>query len=91
MADVPAFNGVSAAGPHRAGWQFCIDRGGTFTAVVGRRPAGAVGTHTLPSDNPGPREGRARAALLLGRMLPQGAARSLDDLCHIAIGNLMPQ
>ena len=53
MADVPAFNGVSAAGPHRAGWQFCIDRGGTFTDVVGRRPDGTVVTHKLLSENPG--------------------------------------
>ena len=53
MADMPAFNGAPAAGPRRAGWQFCIDRGGTFTDVVGRRPDGAVVTHKLLSENPG--------------------------------------
>lgn len=33
-------------------WQFWIDRGGTFTDVVGRRPDGTVVTHKLLSDNP---------------------------------------
>ena len=34
------------------GWQFWIDRGGTFTDVVARRPDGALLTHKLLSDNP---------------------------------------
>ncbi len=33
-------------------WQFWIDRGGTFTDVVGRRPDGALVAHKLLSDNP---------------------------------------
>jgi len=33
-------------------WQFWIDRGGTFTDVVARRPDGAVATHKLLSENP---------------------------------------
>jgi 5-oxoprolinase (ATP-hydrolysing) len=33
-------------------WQFWIDRGGTFTDVVGRRPDGALVTHKLLSENP---------------------------------------
>ncbi len=33
-------------------WQFWIDRGGTFTDVVARRPDGAIVTHKLLSDNP---------------------------------------
>ena len=33
-------------------WQFWIDRGGTFTDVVARRPDGALVTHKLLSDNP---------------------------------------
>ena len=33
-------------------WQFWIDRGGTFTDVVGRRPDGSLVTHKLLSDNP---------------------------------------
>jgi 5-oxoprolinase (ATP-hydrolysing) len=34
-----------------AGWQFWIDRGGTFTDVVGRGPDGALAVHKLLSDN----------------------------------------
>jgi 5-oxoprolinase (ATP-hydrolysing) len=34
-------------------WQFWIDRGGTFTDIVGRRPDGGVVTDKLLSDNPG--------------------------------------
>jgi N-methylhydantoinase A/oxoprolinase/acetone carboxylase beta subunit len=33
------------ATPTPTGWQFWIDRGGTFTDVVGRRPDGIVVTH----------------------------------------------
>ena len=33
-------------------WQFWIDRGGTFTDVVARRPDGRLVTHKLLSDNP---------------------------------------
>src|SRR5918999_3492335 len=35
-----------------SGWQFWIDRGGTFTDVVARRPDGALVTHKLLSENP---------------------------------------
>ena len=34
------------------GWQFWIDRGGTFTDIVARRPDGGIVTHKLLSDNP---------------------------------------
>ncbi len=37
---------------NRAGWQFWIDRGGTFTDVVGRAPDGTLHTHKLLSENP---------------------------------------
>jgi 5-oxoprolinase (ATP-hydrolysing) len=40
--------GSSASGA----WEFWIDRGGTFTDVIGRRPDGALVTHKLLSDNP---------------------------------------
>ena len=36
----------------RKRWQFWIDRGGTFTDVVGRRPDGSLVTHKLLSENP---------------------------------------
>ena len=36
-----------------AGWQFWIDRGGTFTDIVARSPDGALSTAKLLSENPG--------------------------------------
>jgi len=33
-------------------WQFCIDRGGTFTDIVARAPDGRLLTHKLLSENP---------------------------------------
>ena len=33
-------------------WQFWVDRGGTFTDVVGRKPNGEIVTHKLLSENP---------------------------------------
>ncbi|MFH0516834.1 hydantoinase B/oxoprolinase family protein [Streptomyces sp. M41] len=34
------------------GWQFWVDRGGTFTDIVARRPDGSLLTHKLLSENP---------------------------------------
>ena len=54
-------------------WQFWIDRGGTFTDIVARRPNGALLTHKLLSDNPEQYRDAAVAGIrqLLG--LPPGA------------------
>ena len=50
----PAFPDSTAVAGNR--WQFWIDRGGTFTDVVGRRPepdgSYTLVTHKLLSDNP---------------------------------------
>ena len=43
---------ASSAPTHPARWQFWIDRGGTFTDVVGKRPDGTLVTHKLLSENP---------------------------------------
>ena len=40
------------AEPGAAGWQFWIDRGGTFTDIVARTPDGALRAHKLLSENP---------------------------------------
>src|SRR5215469_9617107 len=44
------------------GWQFWIDRGGTFTDIVARAPDGALVTQKLLSQNPG----RYRDAAIAG-------------------------
>ncbi|HMN22374.1 MAG TPA: hydantoinase B/oxoprolinase family protein [Ottowia sp.] len=40
------------ADPPAARWQFWIDRGGTFTDIVARRPDGSLATLKLLSENP---------------------------------------
>ncbi|OYX90787.1 MAG: hypothetical protein B7Y78_13410, partial [Caulobacter sp. 35-67-4] len=53
------------------GWEFWIDRGGTFTDIVARRPDGSLVTHKLLSENP---EHYADAAVAGVRaLLPAGA------------------
>ncbi|CAL9381819.1 hypothetical protein SUDANB96_01075 [Streptomyces sp. enrichment culture] len=42
------------------GWQFWVDRGGTFTDIVARRPDGRLVTHKLLSDSPAPAHSRPR-------------------------------
>jgi 5-oxoprolinase (ATP-hydrolysing) len=46
-----------------ARWQFWIDRGGTFTDVVARDPAGQLHTHKLLSENPEQYRDAALAAI----------------------------
>jgi 5-oxoprolinase (ATP-hydrolysing) len=51
MVDLPMTESNSTlSGQQR--WQFWIDRGGTFTDVVGKRPDGTLVTHKLLSENP---------------------------------------
>ncbi len=38
--------------PVAAGWQFWVDRGGTFTDIVAMQPGGNLVTHKLLSENP---------------------------------------
>ncbi|HSM83861.1 MAG TPA: hydantoinase/oxoprolinase family protein, partial [Nodosilinea sp.] len=42
---------LSSSTPHQR-WQFWIDRGGTFTDIVARRPDGQIVLHKLLSENP---------------------------------------
>ena len=57
-------------------WQFWIDRGGTFTDIVGKRPDGQLVTHKLLSDNPDQYKDAAVAGIrhLLG-LLPTDVVR----------------
>jgi 5-oxoprolinase (ATP-hydrolysing) len=67
-------------------WQFWIDRGGTFTDIVARRPDGALVTHKLLSDNPE----RYRDAAVHGMRellgLPAGAPLPVDSIAAIKMG-----
>ena len=45
------------------GWQFAIDRGGTFTDVIARAPDGSINTRKLLSENPDQYEDAAVQAM----------------------------
>ena len=64
-----------------AGWQFWIDRGGTFTDVVARSPDGRLSTHKLLSENPGRYRDAAIAGIrtVLGLALDQPIPAGLVD------------
>jgi 5-oxoprolinase (ATP-hydrolysing) len=59
----------SAAAPR---WQFWIDRGGTFTDIVAKRPDGTLVAHKLLSDNPEQYCDAAVAGIRLLLGLPPG-------------------
>ncbi|HEY0877873.1 MAG TPA: hydantoinase B/oxoprolinase family protein [Zeimonas sp.] len=56
-------------------WQFWIDRGGTFTDIVGRRPDGTLATAKLLSENPGRYEDAAVEGIR--RMIGLGAHEAI--------------
>jgi len=57
-------NPAGPTSPARDGrWRFWIDRGGTFTDVVARRPDGTLATRKLLSENPGRYRDAAVAAI----------------------------
>ena len=67
-------------------WQFWIDRGGTFTDLVAKKPDGSLLTHKLLSDNPEQYSDAAVAGIryLLG--LKAGEAISADLVECVKMG-----
>jgi 5-oxoprolinase (ATP-hydrolysing) len=57
-----------------AGWQFWIDRGGTFTDIVARDPGGRLATRKLLSENPSRYPDAAIAGIREFLQLAPGAA-----------------
>ncbi len=61
---------------HRPRWQFWIDRGGTFTDIVARRPDGELVTAKLLSENP--------------ESYPDAAIAGIRQLMGVAAGGAIP-
>ena len=59
-----------------AGWQFWVDRGGTFTDVVACSPQGVISTHKLLSDNP--------------EQYEDAAIQGIRDVLGLAAGEAIP-
>jgi 5-oxoprolinase (ATP-hydrolysing) len=68
------------------GWRFWIDRGGTFTDVVARRPDGTLATRKLLSEDPGHYEDAAVQGVrdLLG--LKRGEAIPGELVAEVRMG-----
>src|SRR5262245_48555417 len=69
-----------------ARWQFWIDRGGTFTDIVARRPDGTLVTHKLLSEDPGRYDDAALAGIrdLLG--VPRGSPLPASEIAAVKMG-----
>jgi 5-oxoprolinase (ATP-hydrolysing) len=57
-------------------WQFWVDRGGTFTDIVAKRPDGSLTTHKLLSDNP--------------EQYPDAAVAGIRHLLGLGAGETIP-
>ena len=57
-------------------WQFWVDRGGTFTDIVGQRPDGAILTRKLLSEDP--------------EHYRDAAVQGIRDLLELAPGEPIP-
>jgi 5-oxoprolinase (ATP-hydrolysing) len=67
-------------------WQFWIDRGGTFTDVVGRRPDGTLAVHKLLSENPGRYRDPAVAGIRRLLSVPDGQAIPAERIGAVRLG-----
>jgi 5-oxoprolinase (ATP-hydrolysing) len=67
-------------------WQFWIDRGGTFTDVVGRAPGGALHTLKLLSENPEQYRDAAVEGIRRLLQLPAGAPITPEQVDCVKMG-----
>ncbi|APS22718.1 5-oxoprolinase [Streptomyces sp. Tue 6075] len=67
-------------------WEFWIDRGGTFTDIVGRRPDGRLITRKLLSHDPGRYDDAAVAGIRLLLGLESGEPVPADRVAAVRMG-----
>src|SRR5688500_7618141 len=67
-------------------WHFWVDRGGTFTDVVARRPDGVLLTHKLLSENPERYRDAAVQAIRELMELEAAAPVPIDEIGAIKMG-----
>jgi 5-oxoprolinase (ATP-hydrolysing) len=67
-------------------WEFWIDRGGTFTDVVARTPAGTLVAHKLLSDHPEAYRDAAIAGIRHLLRVPPGAPIPGDRIAAVKMG-----
>jgi 5-oxoprolinase (ATP-hydrolysing) len=67
-------------------WEFWIDRGGTFTDVVARRPDGTLAVHKLLSENPGRYDDPAVAGIRHLLSVPAGEPIPAQRISVVRLG-----
>jgi 5-oxoprolinase (ATP-hydrolysing) len=67
-------------------WQFWIDRGGTFTDIVAKRPDGELVTHKLLSENPEQYRDAAIAGIRHLLDVPSGAPLPVEKIAAVKMG-----
>ncbi|WP_128291517.1 hydantoinase B/oxoprolinase family protein [Afifella aestuarii] len=67
-------------------WDFWIDRGGTFTDVVARNPAGALSAMKLLSENPGAYDDAAIEAIRRFLEVPAGEKMPSEKIGAVKMG-----
>jgi len=72
----PSANKTTKYVRDKMAWQFWIDRGGTFTDVLGRTPSGEIKSHKLLSENP--------------EQYPDAAIQGIRDLLGIGQNDPIP-
>ena len=70
----------------KARWEFWVDRGGTFTDVVARRPDGTLVTHKLLSENPKQYDDAAIAGIRQVLGLRDGDRLPVEDIAAVKMG-----
>ncbi|HTH17192.1 MAG TPA: hydantoinase B/oxoprolinase family protein [Magnetospirillum sp.] len=68
------------------GWQFWIDRGGTFTDIVARRPDGVLSTAKLLSENPEQYKDAAIAGIRRFLGVPEDQPIPADKVAAVKMG-----
>ncbi len=67
-------------------WEFWIDRGGTFTDLVARRPDGTLAVHKLLSENPGRYDDPAVAGIRHLLSVPPGEPIPAQRISVVRLG-----
>jgi 5-oxoprolinase (ATP-hydrolysing) len=67
-------------------WEFWIDRGGTFTDVVGRRPDGTLAAYKLLSEDPGRYRDPAVAGIRHLMAVPPGEPLPAERISVVRLG-----
>ena len=86
---------VQMAGGDNKNWDFWIDRGGTFTDIIGRKPDGTLVAHKLLSENPEAYRDaavhgiRTLLGLKRGDALPSGAIGAIKMGTTVATNALL--